>query len=307
MTKVSIVVLNWNRKEDTLACLKSLEKLETSGIMLQVIVVDNGSNDDSVKVLKKYKSRIFGYAMLENSENLGFTGGNNRGIKGALKDKSDYVMMLNNDTEVDPALIAELLKVAKKYPNAGIFSPKIYFGAGHEYHKSRYKKNESGKVIWFAGGEVDWDNVSTVHRGVDEVDRGQYDKTEEVGNANGACMFVRTKVFKDIGILDDDYYLYWEETDFCQRAKLAERKIYYAPRALVWHKVAGTSEIGGDLHDYFLVRNKLLFGFKYASTKVKLSLFQWSMGKLLLGSRWQRIGVRDYYLRRLGKGSWEFK
>lgn len=305
MTKVSIVVLNWNRKKDTLACLKSLEGLNTKGFRLQVIVVDNGSTDNSVDVLEGYNASNFDYLLLKNQENLGFTGGINRGLKRALKEKANYVMMLNNDTEVDPRIIVELLNVAKKHPMAGIFSPKIYFGKGHEFHIERYKKKDLGSVIWFAGGTMDWDNVVSVHNGVNEIDQGQYNKTIEVENANGACMLIKIEVLNKIGLLDDDYYLYWEETDFCQRARIAGFKIFYTPKAKLWHNVSGSStKGGGNLHYYFIVRNKLLFGFKYAPVRTKIALVKWSVGKLLVGTKWQRIGVRDYYLRKLGKGSW---
>jgi len=300
--KVTIVILNWNRKEDTAQCLKSLRRISTRGFQLSIIVVDNGSTDSSVEALGKITNIAF--KLIENRTNLGFAEGNNIGIKFALEDAADYVLILNDDTLADRDLIVQLIKSAEGGKRVGIITPKIYFAPGFEFHKDRYPKQVLGKVIWSAGGKIDWDNIYASNFGVDDVDRGQYDEEKETDFATGACMFIKRKTLEEIGLFDPKYFAYMEDTDLSQRAKKAGWKIVYAPRAYLWHKVAQSSGIGSNLNDYFLTRNRMLFGMRYASARTKFALFRDSLKLLAMGRKWQKIGIRDFYLRRLGKGSW---
>jgi len=193
--KIFIIILNWNRADDTLDCLKSVEKLQITNYKLQIIIVDNASTDDSIKKIKKgIKSTTSTKGIISkiigNRTNLGFAAGNNVGVKYALDQGADYIMVLNNDTVVDKNLLIEFLKALKKYPKAGILSPKIYFAPGFEFHKDRFGKENLGKVLWYAGGQIDWDNIYGKNRGVDEVDKRQYGKVEEIGFATGTCIFM---------------------------------------------------------------------------------------------------------------------
>jgi hypothetical protein len=308
--KVSIIILNWNGIKETLECLSSLSKLKITHYSLDVIIVDNGSTDDSVQELQKLKIKNFTtksvilLKILQNAVNLGFAQGNNVGIAEALKQKSDYVLLLNNDTEVDKNLLEELLNSAKKHPDAAIFSPKIYFAKGYEFHK-RYKKTELGKVIWAAGGSMDWNNVFGVNVGVDEVDKGQYDKEKVIDFATGACMFIRAEALKRLGAFDKRYFTYFEDAELSQRYLRSGYKILYVPRAILWHKVAQSSSIGSNLNDYFITRNRLLFGMKYAPLWTKQALIRQNIGFLISGRKVQKQGVKDYIFRNFGKGSWE--
>lgn len=300
MEKVAIVILNWNGRQDTLECLKSLEKLKVENYRLQTFVVDNGSTDGSVDAIaQRYKN----INVIKNRENLGFAQGNNVGIRRALKNDSDYIILLNNDTIIDKNLVANLLASFEENPEAGIISPKIYFAPTFEFHKDRYKKSEQGKVIWYAGGKIDWDNVLGSHHGVDDVDDGQYDKVVETDFATGCCMAVRSEVFKKVGLFDKDYFLYLEDVDLCERAKRKDFKILYSPCAKLWHKVARSSGIGSNLNDYYMTRNRLMFGSKYASIRTKFALVRESFHLLFSGRPWQKRGVLDFYFGNLGKGS----
>ncbi len=316
MKKIGIVILNWNGKEDTLACLKSMREFPISNFQFPIFVVDNGSTDGSATALRNFQFPIsnFQFHLIENKKNLGFSEGNNVGIKAALKVGSDFVMLLNNDTVLEKNLIVQLIttaeggvplrgKTAIKPEEIGIISPKIYFAKGFEFHKDRYKKTEQGKVIWYVGGMVSWNNVLASHRGVDEVDNGQYDKVVETDFATGACMFIKREVFQKIGFLDKNYFLYWEDADFCQRAKRAGFKILYAPSAYLWHKVAQSSAIGSELNDYYITRNRLLFGSRFAPLRSRFALLRESVRLLFNGRPWQRRGVLDYYFGNFGKGS----
>ncbi|MEM4230386.1 MAG: glycosyltransferase, partial [Candidatus Pacearchaeota archaeon] len=173
-----------------------------------------------------------------------------------------------------------------------------------EFHKKRYKKEDLGKVIWFAGGKMDWQNVIGLHIGVDEIDKGQFEKISEIDFASGACMLIKSDVFKKIGKFDERYFLYYEDSDFCQRAKKTQYKIIYNPKAILWHKNAGsTGGSGSELQDYYLTRNRLLFGMKYAPYKSKLALLKESISLLAKGRKWQKRGVKDFYFGNFGKGS----
>lgn len=308
MLKIFLVILNWNGWKMTLGCLKSLEGIKRDGFVVEVVVVDNGSTDESVErinELTKLRINELAIKLIKNKENLGFAGGNNVGIKYALENKADYVCLLNNDTRVSPDFLVELVKVAGEDRAIGVVGGKIYFEKGYEFHKERYQESELGKVIWYAGGKVDWQNVLASHRGVDEVDRQQYDRTEETDYVNGCLMLIKREVFEKIGLLDKKYFLYFEENDFSQRAKQAGFKLYFAPKAVIWHLNAGSSAPGSGLHDYFLTRNRLLFGLHWAPFRSKAALIKESFRILVGGRPWQKTGVRDFYLGRFGRGSWD--
>ena len=304
MVKVSIIVLTWNALELTLTQLEDIGKLDTKNLKAETIVVDNGSTDDTVKVLRKYKLPNMPFKLIENSDNLGFATGNNTGIRDAFGRKINYFLLLNNDLILPKDFLVKLVKVAQKNKKIGLLSPKMYFAKGYEYHKDRYKKSDLGKVFWYAGGEIDWDNIYSSHRGVDEVDKGQYDKQEETDVANGASLLIRRKVVEDIGYLTDKMFLYWEDADYSERARRAGWKVVYTPATYLWHKVSQASGIGSKLNDYFLTRNRLLFGLRYAKPRTKMALLKESAKLLFKGREWQKIGTRDFYLGRFGKGSW---
>lgn len=300
MKKIFIIILNWNGKKDTLECLDSLGELRSMNYESRIVVVDNGSDDGSVEVIHKDYPEVI---LLENKENLGFAEGNNVGIRYALENGADYVILLNNDTLVDKNLVNELLKVMESDSQTGVLSPKIYFAPGFEFHKDRYQENERGKVIWYAGGEMDWQNILGSHRGVDGVDNGQYNHEEQTDYATGCCMMVKREIFEKVGLLDKKYYLYYEDVDFCERAKRCGYKVAYVPKAIVWHKNAGSSgKPGSPVHEYYQTRNRLLFGFRYASFRSKLALFRESL-KFLLRSGVRRKAIIDFYSGNFGKGS----
>jgi GT2 family glycosyltransferase len=293
--KIAIVILNYNGLKNTLDCLDSLGRLEKERSTVEIIVVDNNSTDGSVKTLSKLKNIHF----IACGKNLGFAAGNNIGIKKALQRQADYVLILNNDTIVEKKLLINLLQVAKV---GDIISPKIYFAPGFEFHKKRYKKSDLGKVIWYAGAKIDWQNMIGRHFGVDEVDVGQFHARQEIDLATGACMFVKRKVFEKIGFFDEKYFLYLEDMDFCVRAQKVGLKIIFEPKAIIWHKNAGSAGgSGSTLQDYFISRNRLLFAFKYAKLKTKFAVFR-QIAKDIKNSA-KRKALFDFLTFNFGKGS----
>lgn len=304
MKKVFISILNFNGKKNTLECIESLRKISISNFELTVLIIDNGSTEELV--LGDIPSENMDLKLIREEKNLGFSGGHNVGIKYAITRNADYLLILNNDTYVDKDFLAELLKAAEKDNSIGILVPKIYFAPGFEFHKDRYSQKERGKVFWYGGGKMDWANVIGHHRGVDEVDKGQYDKAEETEIATGCCMLIKKEVFEKVGLFDDKYFLYYEDGDLSIRAKSKGFKIMYVPNSIIWHKNAGSAGGSGSaLQDYYITRNRLLFGFRYAPARSKLALFRESLSILFRGRQWQKRGIANFYLGRLGKGSYD--
>lgn len=294
--KVAIIIVNYNGLENTLDCLDSLKRCSLDKHQAKIIVVDNNSGDGSQEAL----SKIADITLITNQENLGYSGGNNVGIKYAMNhNTADHIVILNNDTIVDRSFLINLVQATKA---GDIISPKIYFAPGFEFHKDRYTKNQLGKVIWYAGAKIDWQNIIGKHTGVDEVDNGQYSKRREIDLATGACMLVERKVFEKIGFFDEKYFLYLEDMDFCVRAKKAHFKIMFEPKAVIWHKNAGSSGgSGSKLQDYYITRNRLLFAIKFAKLKTKLAIARQAAGQLK--DPIKRRAILDFLRANFQKGS----
>lgn len=307
MKKISIIILNWNSWKETFECLDSILKTNKNFFHLEIILVDNASSSSFDEKLREYakksKERNINLAFIQNKENLGFAGGNNIGIKKALENKADFILILNNDTIVDKNLVINLLKSSEKDEKDGVIGAKIYFAKGYEFHKDRYKKDDLGKIIWFAGGIIDWNNVYSSHRGVDEVDVGQYDKRIETDFVTGCCMFVKREVFEKVGFFDEKYFLYLEDADLSMRAKKTGYRLIYEPKAFLWHKNAQSSgKPGSKTHEYYQTRNRLLFGFKYTKLRTKISLLKEGL-KFIVNGGIKRKAVFDFLTCNFGKGN----
>jgi GT2 family glycosyltransferase len=302
MHTVGIIVVNWNGYELTSDCLCSLGTIKKNGFQTRIYVIDNGSSDGSIERLKKkFSDPVF----ILNSVNLGFSHANNQGINQALTDGCEYLWILNNDTTVDANAINPVLKLFEN-PQIGIAGSKIYFFPGKEYHIDRYKPENKGSVIWYAGGIIDWDNMYASHRGVDEIDLGQFDKTEETDYVSGCSMFIKKSVIEKVGLFDNKFFMYMEDLDFCIRANNNGFKIYYIPDSRVWHKNAGSSKgPGSQIHEYYQTRNRLLIGWRYAKFRTKTALFRESIRNLLFGNRVIRQAVKDAMRGRFGPEKYE--
>ena len=301
--KVYIVILNYNTKEDTIELLSSLKKINKDGIDLYTLVIDNHSREPISVDEASYKD--IGLKLILNSKNLGFTGGCNVGIRYALDQEADSVLLLNSDTLVDQEFLKILTEAASE-SGEGIYCPKIYFAKGFEFHKEKYKAEDLGKVIWYAGGEIDWKNVYASHRGVDEVDHGQYDSESETNFATGCCFLITRQVLEKTGLFDDKYFLYYEDIDLSLRARSSGFKIHFIPKSFIWHKNAGsTGGSGSQIQDYFLARNRMLFGTKFAPARAKIALVKEGLRLLRIGRPMQKKGVKDFFAGKFGKGSIE--
>ncbi len=284
----------------TLTAIASVQKaILPSGYQNQLVIVDNSPVPDGV--LAKQLAGKKGIKLITTLQNTGFAKGNNLGIAYGLKRGCDYFLILNNDVLVDRLFLTNLLAVLDLGFDMAV--PKIYFAKGHEYHQNQYQPQDLGKVIWYAGGEFDWDNVYSRHFGINQVDHGQFNQLKQIEFANCCCLLVKKTVFKKIGLFDEKYFLYWEDGDFSVRARQAGFRIAYQPLSKIWHKNSHSSGAGSKLHDYYLTRNRLIFGFKYASLRTKFALLRESAGKLFTGRPGEKKGILDFIFHRFGKGA----
>ncbi len=262
--KVTLVILNWNGKNDTLACLESLNSHR------EIIVVDNGSKDNSVEEIRKQFPSV---RVIETGINLGYAGGNNVGIEAALKEGADAVLLLNNDTIADPGMVDAFIQSAEATPSIGIWGgyPLRFSNPEHLDHLGGIWKSEKG----------DFELI-----GLNE--KKGFQTGIPLDYVCGCSIFVRREVFEKIGLLETKFFLFWEEADFSMRAKKAGFGIGVCYGALLLHKVSA-SFIGGSPHKkYFWWRSRLLWIDRNCSPQEKQRLFRnlinpelWHYKKLL--------------------------
>jgi GT2 family glycosyltransferase len=213
-------------------------------------VVDNASSDGSVESIR---SAFPGVEILLLAENRRFAGGNNAGIRYALGQGAEFIVLLNNDTTVDALFLDRLVDTFRSHPKAGMVAPKIYY-----HHQP--------DTLWYAGGDVSFWTGTMRHRGIRERDCGQYDITCDTGYATGCCVLTSRQILEQIGLIDESYFMYTEDADWSLRARRAGYRVLYEPRAKVWHKISVSA--GGHLSRYKLTHkflSSVRFFARYAS------------------------------------------
>lgn len=300
MDLISIILVNYNTPQDTKACLDSLFHVKTNGFRFNVIVVDNGSKKP-LQLSEKYLNH--GVDLLRSEANLGFTGGNNLGISHAIKNyQADHIMMLNSDTVVAPDFLTILYDKLMADPKAGVAAPKMYFHRGFEFFDKSYTSADRHHVVWYAGGSIDWVNLASFHRGVDEIDRGQFDHLTESDFATGCCILIKREVIERVGILDKKFFLYSEDVDYSLRVREAGLKVLFVPESVIWHKIGRSSGgAGSKLQQYYQTRNRILVTFKHAPFKAKITAVRLMLQWIFTGNITERQAVFDFLLGRLGK------
>jgi len=264
MGRAFVLILNTNGKKDTLECLKSLRKTK---IPIEIVVIDNASTDGSVVVIKKKFPKI---KIIENKKNLGFAGGNNVGIRYALKNGAEDVILLNNDTIVASGSIESLVKNRSDIT-----------GAVLKFYRGR-------ELVYDLGGYINW----WIGRATHEEVKSKKDIGPRTPNyVSGATMRIRRKVFEKIGLLDERFFIYYEDADFCTKAKKAGFKIALEPKAIIFHKLSAFKGRRSFFNLYYSLRSNLLFinknlvwwrrpiGWTYWSLLAAKVIFNWLLAK----------------------------
>jgi len=238
---VSTVILNWNGIADTRECLQSLQRIDYPNN--SIVVVDNGSEGGEAAALRdEFGGSVH---LIESETNLGFAGGANLGIRHALAEGADYVLLLNNDTTVDPGVLTALVEAAQSHPDAAALCAKAYYYADPD-------------VVYSTGGSVNLWTATARQIGRGQRDRGQFENVATRDYADGVCMLIPRHALESVGLLDEDYFSYWEETDWCIRARDKGLRCYYVPAAKIWHKAARVQSPTNE-YNFLFRRNALMF------------------------------------------------
>jgi hypothetical protein len=322
--KVFIIILNFNGWLDTKECLCSLEKVDYPNF--EVVLIDNGSNGNYQLSVSGYQLKI---QAIYNEHNFGFAGGNNQGIKLALGGGADYILLLNNDTLVKPDFLTKLVEAGEKNKEYGIIGPVIY------------KYNDKNK-IQFAGGKINWSRTRGTHItyilslraersnpvgggnnsglpvwhafGKPMVDgpcaRGTRDDILSVDYITGCCLLIKREVIEKIGLISEDYFLYYEDTDWNMRAQQAGYKCGVMLDVKIYHKGSASSTEFSYPYIYYHTRNGLIFSSRFGFLPLTYLISGWiflkQLVKLAIGYKreWARPvmqGVIDFWQGKGGK------
>ena len=237
---VHVVILTWNQRETTLACLESLSGITYPSF--RVIVVDNGSTDGTAQAIRKHFPDT---EIVVNEQNLGYPGGCNVGLRYALDHGANHIFAINNDVIVDPAILDELMN--EMAPDVGILTPKVYYA------------DESDRV-WSVGSRRHPLTLEMTRKGDEQLDAGQWDEVIEQDYLVGCAHLFSRSLLEEIGLLDAGYFLYYDDLDICIRAQRAGYRLLMVPRALMWHKVAASSGgVGTPRERYYMARSSVRF------------------------------------------------
>lgn len=252
---VSIVIANWNAGSVFKDCLKTLEKVDYPN--WELILVDNGSTDGSELYPKEFKLKAKRFVLVKNKSNLGFAVANNQGWK---KAKGDYVLLLNNDTKVPPDFLSKMVGKMEEDKGIGAMQIKVRL-----MDKPTHLDN-AGSFLTKTGFLEHW--------GFMEKDRKEFDKERIIFAAKGACLLTRAEVVKKVGLFDDDFVSYFEDSDFCFRVWLGGWKVIYWPGTFIYHKLGYTSKRMSQIGiNYNSLKNSILSYFKNLSTFHLLTLW----------------------------------
>jgi GT2 family glycosyltransferase len=242
--KIAVILLHHCNLTDTLECLESLNRQDYPHF--EIIFVDNGSQNPNIEDAIKQSSKLL---FIKNETNLGFAEGNNIAIRLALERGANAVLLLNNDTVCSPHLLTTFAAAAQTYPDAAVLGAKIFF-------------YDDPTTLWHAGGNVNPITLRCYHEGCPSSDgEKKWENVRDISYACGCALFVTSNAIKDVGLMAPEFFLLWEEIDWCWRIRKAGYRCLFIPEAKVWHKISQTFKGGyrGPQWQYYYFRNRLLF------------------------------------------------
>ncbi len=219
---IKILILNWNGTELLKPCLESVLKIDYANY--SVLVIDNGSRDNSLEMVKENYTQVECLAL---DKNYGFSGGYNRSFEHLKNDPPEFILLLNNDTEVDPNILTSFIQAKDQYGSKHLFGGKIYY-------------QENPERIWYAGGRVNLKCAKISHRGIRKQDSEKYSNPMQTDYITGCCLFTTMGVINQLNGFDEQFNMYGEDVDFCLRAINMGIHCYYWPDAKLWHKVSAS-------------------------------------------------------------------
>jgi GT2 family glycosyltransferase len=241
------VTLSWNRREDTLACLRSI--LASDYPSLRAVLVDNASTDDTVEAVH---AELPAVTTLVNPVNLGYAAGVNVGLRYALEQGADFVIIVDNDAVIAPDAVMRMLSVAQARPAVGLLTPKIL------YH-------DEPDLIWFAGHKRRPVTLAPIAGSMGKPDAQLDGGPRPMDYAPCCGLLIRRAVLERVGLLEERFFIYYEDLDFCIRAKASGFELLNVPDARVWHKVSASAGEGTPLQKYYLARSSVHFYFRHTS------------------------------------------
>jgi GT2 family glycosyltransferase len=296
MTKPFVinVILNFNRRDDTLACLASLENSTFTNH--KNIVLDVSSSDGSKEAIHSTFPEV---QIIDITENRGYAGNNNVGIAAALAQGADWIFVLNEDTLLAADCLSHLVEIGESDSEIGIVGPMVYH-------------YDEPNIIQSAGGLLGpyW---SSIHLAKNELDKGQFSEPHDVDWISGCGIMLRRGVIEQVGMLDERFFYYWEETEWCLRTKKAGWRVVHVPKARLWHKGVQRDYRPNPNVTYFNTRNHLLL-LKKHHAPIKVWVFTWlQIGRTLVSwtikPKWRPMrehrnamwrGLLDFFRQRLG-------
>ena len=251
---VYFVILNWNQPDLTLACFESLSELDYPNY--KVVLVDNGSTDNSVALIREAYPEVI---LIEPGQNLGYSAGNNVGIQYAMEHGAEYVYLLNNDTAVDKYMLLRMVEASEATPDAGMVGPTIYYF-------------DPPDVLWSAVNTIDWPRGQIIRHDLNKVWPVAPDDTpsQQVDYVDSCAILVKREVIEKIGMLDESFFINFDDADWNIRARQVGYKVIHVPTARVWHKVSAAMGQASPATTYYMTRNILLFLWKHTRGLTRL-------------------------------------
>ena len=262
--KVGIIILHYGSVSNTIECLQSVFALDYP--VFETIVVDNSLHPTDGTILRG----LFPITLLSMPENLGYAEGNNQGIACAIKHDCTYVLLLNNDTVIAKDLLNRFVQTAQTHPKSGCLGAKIFY-------------YDEPTTLWHAGGFLHSKTLRLYHKGYKEIDlANEYNNVTEIEYACGCAIFVTKEAIETVGTLSKEFFLIWEEVDWCWRIRKAGYSCLFVPQAKVWHKISsGFQEGRGTLWHYFYFRNRLVFLKHHLPRKQRFAFYYFQLPKEL--------------------------